>query len=113
MQTSIFVKQRTDAPAKVQSGTFATVYVISNDNPTAMSLQPILERASVAPGLDWDLHICPTTTQLTSTLFQFKVHIIRILTTYLPSFGSYADKPALQHKPRHLLPLMKTKVYPL
>jgi hypothetical protein len=78
-----------------------------------MSLKPILERAAIAPGLDWDLHVCPSLDQLQSTLFQFQVHVVRTLTTYVDVFSEYTDHPALQHTARYLLPLVKMKTYPL
>ena len=41
IKTSIFVKQRDSAPAKVQSGTFAILYQL-NANPVDMQLSPML-----------------------------------------------------------------------
>jgi hypothetical protein len=45
---SIFVEQRSGAPAKVQSGTFPILYEIRNPNPEHMRLAPTLLRAKQA-----------------------------------------------------------------
>jgi hypothetical protein len=113
MKTSIFVEQRTDAPAKVQSGTFAVVYPLPDIHRDKMLLTPILERARTASGLDFDLHVRPTTDQFQSYIFQFQVIIVRVLTTFSKPFQSYADHPSLKHKARRPLPLVKTTTYPL
>ena len=58
---SIFVEQRSSAPAKVQSGTFSILYEIRNANPEHMRLAPILLRAEQASsGLTFNADIRPT-----------------------------------------------------
>ena len=51
ISTSIFVKQRASAPAKVQSGTFAILYEVRNGDPAHMHLSSILSRAWQASDL--------------------------------------------------------------
>jgi hypothetical protein len=114
LSTSIFVEQRSDAPSKVQSGTFAVIYELLNAKPQDMALAPILERAKTAGDLDFNSEIRPTIVQLTLFNFQLEVIVVRILTKYCPAFEHYASDPALQHKPRRPLPDgYKTKQYPL
>ena len=58
---SIFVEQRSSAPAKVQSGTFSILYEIRNANPEHMRLAPILLRAKQASSrLTFNADIRPT-----------------------------------------------------
>jgi hypothetical protein len=54
MKTSIFVEQRPDAPSKVQSRTFAVLYQLEGVDPGLMSLAPIIDRAKMAPELEFD-----------------------------------------------------------
>jgi len=63
--------------------------------------------------MDFDLHVKPTLEQLRSTRSQFKVLVVRVLTTFSKPFQSYADSPQLQHAPRRVLTLKKTETYPL
>jgi len=50
---------------------------------------------------------------MNSTHAQFKVLVVRVLTTFSKPFHSYADSPQLQHAPRRVLALKKTETYPL
>ena len=86
MKTSIFVEQRTDAPAKVQSGTFAVIYPIKTTEPNTMRLTPIIERAKIAPGLDFNAHIRPTRDQMQSSLFQLQIIVIPSTILYRPGY---------------------------
>jgi len=63
MSTSIYVEQRGDMPAKVQSGTMAVIYRLNCD-PNMMRLAPIMQRAKTAGDLHFALHIRPTLNKL-------------------------------------------------
>ena len=110
---STFVEQRTEAPAKVQSGTFALLYGLPLADPNKMQLTPILARSRSAPDITFNHHIRPTLLQLESTFFQMKVIVIQILIAYSPEFECYAHCPELQHRSRRLTLLMKTETFPL
>ena len=112
MKTSIFVEQRGDMPAKVQSGTMAVMYRINCD-PSKMRLSPIVERAKRAGDLDFNLHIRPTFEQSAAFHGQLQVIVVRVLTSFSKPFHSYAQHQKLQHKPRRPLPLTKTGQFPL
>jgi hypothetical protein len=58
ISTSIHVEQRSSAPAKVQSGTFAILYEIPNPNPLHTQLSPMLQRALNASDLTFYADIC-------------------------------------------------------
>lgn len=105
LSTSIFVEQRGAlGPAKVTSGTFAVLYKLRNGIAEHMKLAPILERLKSAPGLDFNRDIRPKQEQLVSFEGQLLIVIINVLTTYCDGFGSYANDPILQHKPRRPMP---------
>lgn len=112
MKTSIYVEQRGDAPAKVQSGTMAVIYRINCD-PAIMRLRPIVERAKRAGDLNFALHIRPTIEQSISFRGQLQVIITRVLTTFSKPFHYLAEHPQLQHKARRPLPLKKMEQFPL
>jgi hypothetical protein len=97
-QTSIFIEQQTDAPSKVQSGTFAVCYRLKNVDPMKMQLAPILAHLKLAQGLDFDQHVKPTYKQLELMLFQFQVIVVHTLTTYCKLFLEFTDALELQNK---------------
>jgi hypothetical protein len=112
--TSIFVEQRSSAPAKVQSGTFAVIYKLRNASIKAMRLGPILERARMAEGLSFNADIRPTLDQLASFHHNTLINFIEILAEYVPDFSAYPKHPELQHKARRPMPNdFVTKQYPL
>ncbi|KIJ06388.1 hypothetical protein PAXINDRAFT_47855, partial [Paxillus involutus ATCC 200175] len=116
ISTSIFVEQRSSAPAKVQSGTFPIIYEVRNGNHEHMRLAPMLGRAQQAFDLTFNADIRPTVNQIKSSRDQFKVHITDILLECCAAFKNYTHRsePALQHQERRKLPGgYKTKQYPL
>ena len=78
IKTSIFVEQRENAPAKVQSGTFAIIYEINAD-PMDIQLSPMLERAQRAVDLTFNADIRPSSEQRQLFRNQLRVHVINIL----------------------------------
>ena len=116
ISTSIFVEQRSAAPAKVQSGTFAILYEVRNANPIHMSLAPILHRAQQATPLTFNAHIRPTLDQLCTFQTQFKVHVVKALLDHCKAFNMYEHRshPLLQHCERRKIPRgHRTKQYAL
>ncbi|KAF9223166.1 hypothetical protein BS17DRAFT_809051 [Gyrodon lividus] len=116
ISTSIFVEQRSSAPAKVQSGTFPVLYTVRNGNPEHMRLAPMLQRAQQASDLTFDADIRPNLNQVTASQSQLKIHVIDILLQYNAHFKDYEYRldPMLQHEERRRLPKgHKTKQYPL
>jgi hypothetical protein len=114
LSTSIFVEQRDQGPAKVQSGMFAVLYELRNIDPIHMKLKPIVERAKRAKDLEFNNDVRPTKEQLYSHNSQLLVHVIRVLTTFSEPFSSYAKLPEFQHTIRRKIPVgHKTVQYPL
>ncbi|KAJ7495739.1 hypothetical protein B0H11DRAFT_1662642, partial [Mycena galericulata] len=102
--TSIFVEQRSSAPAKVQSGTYTIIYRLRNPNPAALDLPFILLRAQNTSDLDFNHDLCPTRDQSSSSHHQFCSYVIRTLCRYEKSFQSRQDDPDLMSQPRRPLP---------
>ncbi|KIJ12598.1 hypothetical protein PAXINDRAFT_53366, partial [Paxillus involutus ATCC 200175] len=115
ISTSNFVEQRSDAPAKVQSGTFAVVYEVCSGNLGQMCLTPMLQRAQQATDLHFNADIRPNCEQRQNFRSQLRIHVIDILLENCPSFAGYERTPLLQHKQRRKLPAAghRTKQYPL
>ena len=114
MSTSIFVEQRSSAPAKVQSGTHAIIYKLRNPNPNAIRLAPILARARIAEDLNFERDISPTIEQMENSVHQMKIYVIRVLCRYHNGFKDYANIDILQNKARRPLPAgYKTQQFPL
>ncbi|KAF8545560.1 hypothetical protein OG21DRAFT_1492243, partial [Imleria badia] len=116
VSTSVFVQQRPDTPAKIQSSTFPILYEITNANPDHMRLSPMLSRAEQATGLKFNHDICPTFKQSKAFGSQLHVHVIKILLGGDSAFYNYTYRsdPLLQHKPQRKLPIgIKTKQFPL
>ena len=101
IKTSIFVEQRDSAPAKVQSGIFATLYEI-NANPADVRLSPMLPRAQRASDLTFNMDVRPTSEQRRSFHSQIRIHIIDILLKYSKPFEAFErpDDPRLVHPQR-------------
>ncbi|KII83170.1 hypothetical protein PLICRDRAFT_77559, partial [Plicaturopsis crispa FD-325 SS-3] len=113
ISTSIHVEQRTNGPAKVQSGTFPMLYAIENHPLSAFDLEPIMERARTASDLTY-ADIRPTSEETESMLSQFEAKILSVLTEHSTPFKEYADHPLLQHVPRRPhAPGHCTKEFPL
>ncbi|KAJ6550618.1 hypothetical protein DFH09DRAFT_1319795 [Mycena vulgaris] len=104
ISTSEFVEQRTEGPAKVQSGTYTILYRLWNPNPRAMALGLLLARADSAPDLNFAFDICPTLLQSTSSHVNFRAYVVRVLYRYNKGFEEYSSNPALQNLPRRPLP---------
>ena len=115
LSTSTFVEQRTDAPAKVQSGTFSILYEARNATLEHMRLGPILQRVANATDLAFNIDIRPSPLQLTSFLHQLQVHVVSVLLTYSKHFDDYVrPAAALKHRERRKLPSgFPTKQSPL
>ncbi|KAJ7506367.1 hypothetical protein B0H11DRAFT_2219709 [Mycena galericulata] len=112
--TSIFVEQRSDAPAKGQSGTYTIIYPFRNPNPRALELPPILLCAQSAPDLDFNRDLCPTFEQSRSSHHQFCSYVVRVLCRYENQFKGRKDDLDLQSPPRRCLPAgYKTPQLPL
>ncbi|KAG2365598.1 hypothetical protein BDR07DRAFT_632923 [Suillus spraguei] len=113
INTSIFAEQRPDAPAKVQSGTFAILYNVRNGNPKHMRLPPMLNRALDATEISFATDVRPTRDQMGSFRGQFRIHIIEILLANCPNFEDY-DRSTLHHGERRKMPQgYRTKQFPL
>ncbi|KAJ7150360.1 hypothetical protein C8R46DRAFT_915028 [Mycena filopes] len=102
--TSKFVEQRSDAPAKVQSGTYFIIYRLLNPNPAALDLPFLLLRAQNAPDLDFNRDLCPSLEQSQSAHRHFCSYVTRVLARYEKSFAQWQDHPALKAAPRRALP---------
>ncbi|KIK83851.1 hypothetical protein PAXRUDRAFT_152989 [Paxillus rubicundulus Ve08.2h10] len=63
ISTSIFVEQRSSAPAKVQSGTFTILYKVHSGSLEQMRLAPMLQRAQNMTDLHFNSDIRPTSDQ--------------------------------------------------
>ncbi|KIK95114.1 hypothetical protein PAXRUDRAFT_779891, partial [Paxillus rubicundulus Ve08.2h10] len=117
ISTSIFIKQCSSAPAKVQSGTFAILYEVHSGSLEQMCLAPMLQRAQNATDLHFNSDIRPTSDQQLSFQSQLQIHIIDILLNNCSSFSTYNHSSAssLQHKEHCKLPAAGhcTKQYPL
>jgi hypothetical protein len=103
ISTSIFVEQRPDAPAKVQSGTFAILYEVRNGNPEHMCLSPMLKRALHATEILFATDVRPTRDQMSSFRSQLRIHIIEILLANCSNFANY-DRSMLCHSERRKMP---------
>ncbi|KAG1765406.1 hypothetical protein EDD22DRAFT_978741 [Suillus occidentalis] len=90
ISTSIFVEQRSDAPAKVQSGTFAILYEVRNGNRDHMRLSPMLTRALDATPLTFN-------SDMSSFHSQLRIHVIDILLATCSDFKNYERTDILQH----------------
>jgi hypothetical protein len=66
ISTSIFVVQQPNAPAKVQSGTFAILYKVRNGNPEHMCLSPMLSHALHATEISFATDVHSTYNQMGS-----------------------------------------------
>ncbi|KAG1884573.1 hypothetical protein F4604DRAFT_1878642 [Suillus subluteus] len=106
ISTSRFVEQCSDAPAKVQSGTFAILYEVRNGNRDHMHLSPMLNRALNATALTFNADVRPTLSQMSSFCSQLHIHIIDILLETCSNFKNYERPDVLQHSYR-------TKQFPL
>ncbi|KAG1908727.1 uncharacterized protein F5891DRAFT_936980 [Suillus fuscotomentosus] len=113
ISTSIFVEQRPDAPAKVQSGTFAILYEVRNGNPDYMHLLPMLNRPLHATEISFSSDVRPTFDQMHSFQYQLRIHVIEILLDNCSNFSDY-DRSTLRHGERHKMPRgYWTKQFPL
>ncbi|KAJ7740399.1 hypothetical protein B0H16DRAFT_1324510 [Mycena metata] len=114
MSSSIFVEQRSSAPAKVQSGTYTILYRLHNPNPSAMRLAPLLARAESATDLDFNFDVCPTLEQSLAAHSQFRAYVVRVLHRYHADFKSFESDPLLQNHPRRPLPAnYRTEQFPI
>ncbi|KAJ7448716.1 hypothetical protein FB451DRAFT_1411149 [Mycena latifolia] len=114
LSTSIFVEQRSSAPAKVQSGTYTIIYRLRNPNPLALDLPSILLRAQNASDLDFNRDLCPSFEQSRSSHHQLCSYVIRVLLRYEKSFHDRQNDAALESPPRRCLPVgYKTDQLPL
>ncbi|KAG0694508.1 hypothetical protein DFH29DRAFT_787317, partial [Suillus ampliporus] len=104
ISTLIFVEQRSDAPTKVQSGTFAILYEVRNGNRDHMRLSPMLNRALNATPLTFNTDVRPTLNQMSSFLSQLRIHIIDILLETCSNFKNYERPDVLQHSERRKMP---------
>ncbi|KAF7333998.1 hypothetical protein MVEN_02304400 [Mycena venus] len=102
--TSIYVEQRSSAPAKVQSGTYTIIYPLRNPNPAALNLSVILLRAQNASDLDFNRDLCPSLEQSRSSHHHFCSYTIHVLCHYKKNFRSRLDEPALASPSRRALP---------
>ncbi|KAG0695544.1 hypothetical protein DFH29DRAFT_1083321 [Suillus ampliporus] len=113
ISTSIFVEQRSDAPAKVQSGTFAILYEVRNGNPEHMRLSPMLNRALDATEISFATDVRPTRDQMGSFRSQLRIHVIEILLANCSNFVDY-NRSMLCHGECHKMPQgYRTKQFPL
>ncbi len=116
LSSSIHVEQRSSAPAKVQSGTYAIMYKLLNSNPDALQLSPLLRRAQASTGLDFSVDLSLTHDQLSSAFHQFRCYILNVLFKYNPKFSN--ARPAKHHSfsykaRRQLSSAYRTRQYPL
>lgn len=113
ISTSIFIEQRPDAPAKVQSGTFAILYEVRNGNPEHMCLLPMLNRALHATEISFATDVHPTHDQMGSFRSQLHIHLIEVLLANCSNFADY-DRSMLCHGERRKMPRgYQTKQFPL
>ncbi|KAJ3818593.1 hypothetical protein F5880DRAFT_1754362 [Lentinula raphanica] len=118
ISTSIYIEQRPDAPAKVQSGTFPIIYELyfRVADPIAaeiMQLKPILDSFRNAGELKY-ADIEPSFEQTSSYLTQTKVTLIQTLFKLQPVFQANGiDYSSITYTPRHPIPLHTTIFHPL
>ncbi|KAG1743070.1 hypothetical protein EDB19DRAFT_1827464 [Suillus lakei] len=114
ISTSIFVEQRPNAPAKVQSGTFAILYEACNANPEHMRLSPMLSRILNASELTFNADVRPGVDQMQSFHSHLRAHIVDILLENCSCFKGYHRTATLQHGDRHKMPQgYRTQQFPL
>lgn len=114
ISTSIFIKQQSSAPAKVQSGMFAILYEVRNGNPAHMRLSPMLSRARQASDLRLSSDVLPSRDQARAYHSQLRIHIIDVLLNCCKPFEDYERPPILLHLERRKMPKgYRTKQYPL
>jgi hypothetical protein len=94
---SIHVEQRKLAPAKVQSGTTSIIYELCNATPNNMHLKPILERCATLEMINFNLHICPSRSNMHDMNKHFEIDVIKILIDHQSGFDYLKDEPLLQH----------------
>ncbi|KAG1723328.1 hypothetical protein EDB19DRAFT_2043812 [Suillus lakei] len=114
ISTSIFVEQRPNAPAKVQSGTFAILYEARNANPEHMRLSPMLSRILNASELTFNTDVRPGVDQMQSFHSHLRAHIVDILLENCSCFKGYHRTATLQHGDRRKMPQgYRTQQFPL
>ncbi|KAG2003762.1 hypothetical protein CC2G_004341 [Coprinopsis cinerea AmutBmut pab1-1] len=111
--SSVFVEQTLDTKAKVKSGTLCVIYPLPNADPKHLQLDSLLERQRNAHPLE--LHdLRPSPESRRAFIHQTNIHILRVLSTYIPGFARYEKEEVLQHQPRKPCPTgVKTDYYPL
>ncbi|KAJ3766265.1 hypothetical protein FB446DRAFT_405942 [Lentinula raphanica] len=118
ISTSIYIEQRPDAPAKVQSGTFPIIYELYfrvTDSVAAeiMQLKPIVDSFRTAGELKF-ADIEPSFEQTSSYLTQTKMTLIQTLFKLQPAFQANGiDYSSIAYTPRHPIPLHTTTFHPL
>jgi hypothetical protein len=114
ISTSIFVEQRSDAPAKVQSGTFSILYEVRNGNPDFMRLAPMLNHALNPSEMTFNADVRPMFDQMHSFRSHLRIHLVDILLGHCTGFKDYQKTTILQHSERRKMPKgYRTKQFPL
>ncbi|TRM66782.1 hypothetical protein BD626DRAFT_426354 [Schizophyllum amplum] len=110
---SLFIEQRLDSPAKVQSGSFCVIYELYGAHFEHMKIEPMQRRLQNSTDLVLD-DIIPSRESVSALTQQFIVRILSTLATYSEDFNYLTKCPELQYTQRRPLPTShRTKFHPL